>query len=152
MTYALEADIIKEMKGIGFTSSTQVTSAAISDFLDQADALINMYIGKRYVTPATGSESLLVLKKIAVDIVVYRATKILDLKKSIPIPDSNVIQDITEGSAYRHSIKLLTDIRDNKMDLPDESEINSSGGLASFHTESGNADLTPCFQKGVDQW
>jgi|11BtaG_2_1085332.scaffolds.fasta_scaffold23159_3 phage gp36-like protein len=152
MTYALEADIVEELKGVTFSATSQVTTDAVADFLNQADAVIDMYVGKRYATPLTAAAALLVVKKIAIDIVVYRITKILNLKKSVPVPDSNIPQDITEGSAYRESMKMLTAIRDNKLDLPDETEIDTSGGLGSFHTETGNEDLTPCFQKGVDQW
>lgn len=152
MTYALAADIVEEMKGISFTSTSSVTDAAVLDFLDQADAEINMYIGKRYATPPTAAEALLLLKKIAIDIVVYRVTKILDLTKSIPIPDKAIPQNITEGTAYRNSIDMLKAIRDDKMDLPGETEINTSGGLASFHTEPGNTGIEPCFEKGVVQW
>jgi len=152
MTYALESDIIEEMKGIAFGSAGQVTSDAIAGFLDQADAQINMYLGKRYDTPITGASSLLIVKKIAVDLVVYRASKILNLKKSVPIPHSNIPQEMTAGSAYRESIKTLTMLRDNKLDLPDETEIDSVSGLSSFHTESGNAGIVPFFEKGVDQW
>ena len=151
MTYATSADIRAELKNIAFTSTSSVTDDAILDFLDQAEALINMYIGQRYVTPVTSAEAILVLKKCEIDIVVYRVTKILDLKKSVPIPDTAIPQDITEGSAYKQCIKLLESIRDNDMDLPGETPINPDSGLASFNTEPG-VDNPACFQKGVDQW
>jgi len=152
MTYATETDIENELKGIAFGASTVPTSAAVADFLTQADAIINMYLGKRYSTPIVDSDALNIVKKIAIDFVTYRVVKILDLSKSNPIPDSNIIQQIDEGSAYRESMKMLTAIRDNKMDLLGVSEISSAGGLASFHTESGNSEIVPYFQKGVDQW
>lgn len=151
MTYATEADITAELKNMTFGSTKSITSDAVSDFLAQADAQINMFIGKRYETPVTGAESLLVLRKVAVDIVVYRVTKILDLTKSIPIPDKAIPQNITEGTAYRQSIDLLKAIRDDKMDLPGEAEINVDSGLASFNTEAG-VDNPAIFQKGVMQW
>lgn len=152
MPYATSADIIAEIKGFDPDEGSSVTSDAVDDFLTQADAVINMYIGKRYTTPVTATAALEVVKKIAIDIVVYRIAKILNLKKSVPIPDSNIIQEVTEGSAYRESMKMLAAIRDNKMDLPGETETNTAGGLASFHTEAGNLDIEPCFKKGEDQW
>ena len=151
MTYATEADITAELKNITFGSTKSVTNDALSGFLAQADAQINMFIGKRYATPATAADSLQVLKKIAVDIVVYRVTKILDLSKSIPVPDNTIPQNITEGTAYKQSIDILKAIRDDKMDLPGETELNVNSGLASFNTETG-VDNDPVFQKGVTQW
>ena len=152
MTYASTADIQAELKNLNVSATSAVTSAAISDFLDQSESLINMHVGKRYVTPITATESVLVLRKIEIDFVVYRVSKILDLKKSVPIPDARVIQDITEGSAYRDSMKTLMAIRDNKMDLPGETLINNSSALSSFHTETGNSGIVPLFEKGVQQW
>ena len=152
MTYATETDIENELKGITFGATSIPTSAAVADFLTQADAIINMYLSKRYATPIVDADALNIVKKIAIDFVTYRVVKILDLSKSNPIPDSNIIQQIDEGSAYRESMKMLAAIRDNKMDLLGVSEISSAGGLASFHTESGNSEIVPYFQKGVDQW
>lgn len=152
MPYATSADIIAEIKGFDPDEESSVTSDAVDDFLTQADAVINMYIGKRYTTPVTATAALEVVKKIEIDIVVYRIAKILNLKKSVPIPDSNIIQEVTEGSAYRDSMKMLAAIRDNKMDLPGETETSAAGGLASFHTEAGNLDIEPCFKKGEQQW
>jgi phage gp36-like protein len=152
MTYATQANITSELKGIVFDSSSQVKAADITEFLDQADAQIDMYIGKRYDTPVTGTKSLNILKKIAIDIVVYRVTKILDLSKSTPIPEAGVVQDITEGSAYRESMKMLVAIRDNIMSLPDATLANAVSGLGSFHTESANSDITPVFDRELQQW
>lgn len=152
MTYATQANITSELKGVVFSASSQITSAAVLEFLDQADAIIDMYVGKRYDTPVTGTKSLNLLKKIAIDIVVYRVTKILDLSKSIPIPDSGVIQDITEGSAYRESMRVLKDIRDNVMSLPDATLLNTTSGLGSFHAEALNSEILPVFDKELQQW
>lgn len=153
MTYAVESDIEAELKNIDFSAaSSQVTSINVSSFITQADALIDMYIGKRYDTPVTNSKALSVIKKIAIDIVVYRIVKILDLSKSIPIPDQQIIQDITEGSAYRESINLLKAIRDDKMDLPGETLLEAGSALQSFHSETVNSNITPVFDKELKQW
>jgi phage gp36-like protein len=151
MTYAVLADIEAELKKVVFTANSPINIDAINDFLDQADALINMYIGNRYATPVTAPQSILVLKKIEIDIVVYRYAKITNLKRSVNIPDERPIQDITEGSSYKESMKLLAGIRDNIFDLPDSTPVRPSSGLASYHTEPGNDD-EPVFKKGVEQW
>lgn len=152
MTYATQANITSEMKGIVFDTTSQVKAADIAEFLEQADAMIDMYIGQRYTLPIAGSKSLLILKKIAIDLVVCRVNKILDLSKSNPIPADGVVQDITEGSAYRESMKLLMAIRDNKADLPDTASTSETAGLASFHTEPANIDIVPTFDRELQQW
>ena len=45
MTYATTADIENELKNISFSISSDVKISAISGFLNQADAVIDMYIG-----------------------------------------------------------------------------------------------------------
>ncbi len=152
MTYATEANIISELKNITFDVTDPVTSADVATFLDQTDAIIDMHLNKRYTTPVTASEALLIVKKIAIDLVAYRVAKILNLTKSVPIPDQNIIQQVTEGSAYRESMKLLVAMRDGKMDLPGETEVSPAGGIESFHTETGNSGIVPCFNKGKEQW
>ena len=152
MTYATIANIESELKGVIFTTTSQVKSTAVLEFLDQADALINLYISERYIIPITGQYSLEVLRQIEIDLVTWRVSKILDLTKSEPIPATGVPQEITEGSAYRRSLLLLKDIKANKCDLPDAEEINPIAGLASFHSDPANSNITPVFDKQEQQW
>lgn len=152
MTYATIDDIEAELKGINFTTTSQVTSTAVNNFLLQTDALINSYIYERYELPITGVESLEILKKIEIDFVVWRVSKILDLTKSEPIPAGGVPQEITEGSAYRESMALLASIKANKNDLPDATEINPTSPLASFHSDPNNLNITPFFDMESQQW
>jgi len=152
MAYALKTDILNEMKGLALDATTSVTGAAVVGFISEADAVIDMHLNKRYTTPVTASASLLVVKKISIDIVAYRVAKILSLKKALPIPNPNVVQEITEGSSYRESMKMLRAIRDNEMDLPGESLTDSTSSLASFHTETGNSAIVPLIEKDSQQW
>ncbi len=153
MSYSTTADIQKELKQIPLDDTSQVTESAVEGFITQADAIIDMYLGGRYTTPVTGGvKSLSVLQKISIDFVTYRVAKILDLSQSNPIPDGDIIQTINEGSAYRESMKMLIAIRDNIMSLPDATLLDTAGGLASFHTESGNSEIVPYFDKESQQW
>lgn len=153
MSYCTAANVTSELKNVTFNASSSVTSAAVLEFIDQADAIIDMHIAQRYSAPVTsGAKSLNILKKISIDLVVYRIAKILNLSKSVPIPDQKVIQEITEGSAYRESMKLLVAIRDNLMNLPDATLLDSTSGLASFHTETGNSEIVPVFDREEQQW
>ena len=153
MSYCSSVDISVELKHMKLgDANSQVKTADVEDFIDQADAVIDMYVGKRYETPIVGVKSLQILRKISIDLVTYRVVKILDLSKSNPIPDAQVVQEITEGSAYRESMKILKDIRDNLMSLPDATLLDSAGGLASFHTEAGNSEITPFFDITKQQW
>jgi len=152
MAYCTSANIAAELKNMPISTTSNVTSASVLEFIEQADAIIDMYIGQRYATPVATAQAVNILKKISIDIVVYRIAKILDLSKSNPVPDGVIIQDITEGSAYRESMNMLKAIRDNVMALPSATLIDAASGLLSFHSESANSDIIPVFKKESQQW
>jgi len=151
MTYALVSDIQNEIKNIDFANpKSSVLTSSVEDFLDQADAKINMYL-TQYVLPITGVESLLILKKIEIDLVAFRVTKIIDLTKSVPIPDSTIPQEITTGTCFRQAMNQLEMLKSNDLVLPDTDLVPESTGILSFHTEAGN-NIQPVFHKEAQQW
>lgn len=149
MTYALESHIVGEMKGVTFSSSSFVTTSKISEILDEADAEINGYINARYNLPITDSSALLFLRKIAIDIVVYRVSKILEIKSSKPIPDGRIIQDISSASTYRQAIKVLEGIRDGKNQLYGATLKSSVGNVKSYNNTN---NIEPQFKVDEQQW
>lgn len=150
MTYATENDIANEFKNGVFNANTTVNSSALSGFLSQEGALIDSYIVNRYALPISDPQAILVLKKIEIDLVAYRVAKIQDLKKSNPIPDGRIVQDLSNGASYRQSMKMLQALKNGELDLNGETEINPTGGLSSFATD--NTDCSPVFKKCEKQW
>lgn len=151
MTYATQVDIENEFKRISFNDTNDVVSStALAGFLDQTDAFIDMYLEDRYNLPIVSSGALLVLKKIAVDIVVCRVRGIVDLTKSNPFASENVKQDSTSTKGCCDNNATLNMIKNGRMKLPGEELKDPTGGLSSFHAE--NITIEPVFKKGVTQW
>lgn len=67
MAYHTEADIEKLLQ-IDITTTTAITSAQCADTIAETDATINSKLADKYQLPITGSDSLLVLRRIAAKI------------------------------------------------------------------------------------
>jgi phage gp36-like protein len=149
MTYATTTDIQSEFKSLPLSASSAVTTTEVEKFLEETDAIIDTFLAARYTLPITGTKSLLVLKKIEIDFVAYRVAKILNLKKEVPLPDENIIQELNEGAAYRESKKLLDGLFTGKMLLPDESPKTSGSGMSDYNSANS---VEPIFERDTKQW
>jgi len=154
MPYANICDVETEFRGIKFDADADsgVKPNTVEKFLEQDEAFIHTYIAERYPTPVTSTEGAQILKKIEVQLVSFRIDKIISLTGSRPVPKAGIIQSNDRELCYKEAIKYLEAIRDNKMNLPGTEEIVPDAGLASFHTEPGNDDIVPFFDKEVQQW
>lgn len=149
MSYATVAEIASEFKSITFDSNSALTDTEVGAILDQTDALINAHLSVRYITPITGAESLLILKKIEIDFASYRVAKILNLKKEIPLPDTTVIQDLNNGAAFKTSSKMLERIYNGDIPLPDAVPNSSATGFSDYNSANS---VEPIFKRDVKQW
>lgn len=152
MSYATTDEIVSEFKSLNISAANSaVDTAEVTRFIDEACAQIHSCLANRYVTPVTASaEALLLLKKITIDLVVFRITKILSTKKAFPVPDENVIQEITEGTAYREAMKLLEDLSEGRKQLIGAELLGTTNGVSGI--SSGTTDKCPVMQKDVTQW
>ena len=90
-----------------------------------------------------------ILKKICIDLVTFRITKILSIKNAFAIPESKIIQEITEGTAYRRALKLLDEIKKGEINLIGVERVQQFGAMKSYCKEN---NIQPIFEKETDQW
>lgn len=147
--YADVDDIASEFKDIVFNTSTSVDADEVSEFILQAENLINGTISNRYVTPANDLNSETILRFISVAFVAYRVAKIINLKKDVPIPEKFVPQMLNEGAAYRNAKKTLEEIRDGKLILYGAVAKSSGQGVKSHNADIG---FLPFWERDVKQW
>lgn len=147
MSYATIVNIQDEFRDITFDTSTDITSVRVQEFLDQADAEINLMLGSRYETPITGVESLKIVKRIEIAIVAARVASILDLKGKSQ--NSIIKQEFNKKDYEKESRELLDRLKDQDFILPDAVLLDTSYGMKSSLVDDG---VTPIFKKGVDQW
>jgi len=145
MPYSVSTDVASEFRNVSFTTTSLVTTAEVTEFIVQADALIDGMIGKRYEVPITGAESLKILKQISIWLVAYRVSKILKVKSASEEPN----QGPKSVNLYDKALALLKKISKGDILLSDTDTLNAKDGIESYNVSN---NIVPVFQKGVDQY
>lgn len=147
MSYCSSAEIEADFKDITFTTTTLVKAADVTQFIVEADALINSYIGMKYVVPVSGGmEALALLKLYSRTIVSERIKGLMEVKQA-KNTDGN--QNVRTGLSVRDVLKLLADIRDSKTELIDAVKLTPSG---LFYSNNYANSEEPIMLKNTKQW
>lgn len=148
MSYATVADIANEFRNITFSATSDITDTRVQSFLDEADAEINLCLNNKYITPITGTESLLVLKRIEIAIVAARIASIIELKQAVNQP-SNIKQSFNKREYVKLARMHLQDLKDEKLTLTDAELRSGEYGMSSSLVDDC---IVGTWKKGVDQW
>lgn len=147
-TYALPADVANEFRSITFNSTSDITDTRVQGFLDEAEAEINTALAIVYVTPITGTQSLLIVKRIEIAIVAARVAAIIDLKRS-PSQDKNIQQEFNKSGFAKAARKSLENLKNRITTLTDAVLLNSDFGMSS---ETVDLNIVAVFDKDKEQW
>ena len=147
MAYCTSLNVQADFKNMTFTASTLVTSDDVTQFIVEADALINSFIGMKYETPVTaGTSALELLKLFSRTIVADRIKKIIEVKQST---SSSANQDVRGAYSTRDVMKMLMQIKDGDLKLSGATPLVSNGG---FYSKNYLEDILPVFEKDEKQW
>lgn len=148
MAYASVEEIEADFKDIDFTTSSSVKEADVTQFITEADALINAYVGKRYSVPvAADSSTLALLKLLTRSLVANRVRGILAVKQ-----DTNTGANQSQRAellSVKDVLSMLKDIRDGEIALSGATELLSGGG---FYSKNYAEEVEPVFEKDTKQW
>ena len=120
--YCSQSEIKDNLKGFELQSDTTITPEILSEIISEESAVIDQHVQSRYTLPITDATSLLFLKKICIDLGVYRVTKILQPRQAVQTPAGPVMQEISNSSAYREAMRMLKDLMKGNTTLPGEEE------------------------------
>ncbi len=143
MAYSLYTDVVNEFKNIDITNGV-ITETKINEFISQADAYIDGRIGLIYQTPVTGTNSLLILKKISIGLTAQRIANILELKSVVAEGDQAIPKDLIAEA--KEDLQLIVD---RGLLLSDADEVTTTGGVSSY---TGENTVERTFQQGTQQW
>ena len=146
MAYSTYAEIQADFKDVTFTSTTLVKDTEVTQFIVEADSLIDSYVGKRYEVPITGTSSLSLMKLYSRTLVAERVRGILEVKQQTAQATN---QNVRSGLSTKDILKLLSDIRDEKTDLVDATLLSDTGN---FYSNNYTNDIQPVFKKNLKQW
>lgn len=148
MAYTTAADVQADFKGTTFGSGTLVTSAAVTQFIVEADALINSYVGQRWTVPITAdTTSLALMSLFSRTLVATRVRGILENKQTTNVDANQQVK--ADGYSVKDVMKALNDIKNGDMQLSGASLLLASSAFYS----NNQAHSTPhTFHKGRKQW
>ncbi len=149
MSYCSPTEVQSDFKSIDFTvSGANVTTASVTQFIAEADALINSYVGKVYVTPvAQAGDGLTLLKLLSRSLTAGRIKRLMTVKVD-KSTDAN--QDILGVLLSPTAVmKILTDIQTQQIALAGAQLLNAGGG---FYSNNVSNAVAPVVTKDDKQW
>jgi len=147
MSYCAYTDVQSDFKNIQFTGTSLVTSSAVTQFITEASALIDSYVGSRYVTPITGTMSLALMSLFCRTLVADRIRGIMANKQQVATDANQQVK--SDGFATKDVMKALADLKDGVSTLSDAVLLNQN---ASFYSNNNQNGVNPRFNKNRRQW
>lgn len=148
MAYATNAQVASEFKNITFSATSSITLDEVDRFIEEADAYIDSKLSQKYVTPITGTTSLILVRQISVWLAAQRVKDIMRVKSGATEKDQGVgktkIRRLDDMAK-----EMLSDILNDKLELPDASLKDTSEGVYSY-VYHNNIDHK--FDMENDQW
>lgn len=148
MAYTTYTEIEADFKDMTFDASTgNVKQADVTQFIVEADALINAYVGMKYTVPVTTGEGLNLLKLLSRSLVTARIKKLLEVKQEKSNDSNQSVIGVLLNT--KDVMAILKDIRNGDLTLEGGAALVSGGG---FYNNNVNEDVEPVFEKDTKQW
>lgn len=146
MAYATSAQIASEAK-IGkadFGSDTMPTKAKVTEIIAEVEAEFNAKVGRKYTTPVTSADGILIARSIVIALVVERVREIMEVQTGTEKEEQDPAAKTASGARKR-----IEQIVNGELPLSGETLVSSSDGIRSYAVSNGNV---PVFDREVDQW
>lgn len=147
MAYCTATEVASEFKGMTFSATTSVTDTEVAAFIAREDAFIDSRVALKYTVPVTGASSLLIMKKVCLNLVVGKIKNIMSVKTGDPKADQGGPGD----GLIEAAMGLLKMIVDEDILLKDAVAAGVSSPVKSYLSNGGGA-YTPKFDIESTQW
>lgn len=148
MAYTTYTEIEADFKEQSFHASEGfVKQGDVTQFIVEADALIDAYVGMKYTVPVTSGAGLNLLKLLSRSLVAGRIKKILEVKQEKSTDaNQNVLSVLLSKTDV---MQILKDIRNGDLTLAGASNLVSNFGFANKNVEN---EVEPVIEKDEKQW
>ncbi len=149
MAYTTYSEIQGDFKNLTFDASAgNVIQSEVTQFIVEADALINSYVSAKYAVPvADAGDGLNLLKMLSRTIVTLRIKSIIEVRQNTNVAaNQNAVSTLMSMSQIT---KMLEGIKAGQIKLVDATPLVSGGG---FYSSNYANDITPVIKKSVKQW
>lgn len=147
MAYTTYSEISADFKDMTFDTTTNVKATDVTQFIAEADALINSYVSAKYVVPVTAGEALTFLKLLSRSLVTARIKKIMEVKQAkSDDANQNIVGVFLSPTEV---MRILKDIRLGNINLEGATLINSNSG---FFSNNVSNSVESVIKKDEKQW
>lgn len=149
MAYTDFTEVQGDFKNLTFDASVgNITQAKVTQYIVEADAMIDSYVSSKYATPVTTSGSgLNLLKMLSRTIVTLRIKSILEVKQNTNVAaNQNPVSTLMSMSQIT---KMLEGIKAGQIKLVGVAPLISGGG---FYSNNYQNDIQPVIKKDCKIW
>lgn len=148
MPYCIAAEVESEFKKIDFAATNAlVTTADVDAWILEADALINSYVGQRYIAPVASGEARTLLKMYSRLLTSERVRKVLEVKDPKASEGAQNPRGVVLST--KDIMKALEAIAKGDVALIGATPLLSGAGFSSASVCDGDVFT---FQKDADNW
>ena len=147
MAYATKELIEADFKEMTFSDTTNVKSADVTQFIVEADALIDAFVGKAYVVPVTAGGGLELLKLLSRSLVAARIKRLMEVVQAKATDgNQNILSVLLSKTDVMDILKKLAE---KSMALEGATPLISGGG---FFNKNKSCGVKPVMKKDTKQW
>ena len=148
MAYTTYQEIQADFKDVTFTTTSNVKSPDVTQFIVESDSLIDAYIGTVYTVPVeTGDSALALLKLLSRSLVTARIKKIMEVKQDKSTDaNQNVVGVLLSPTQV---MNILKDLQKKIIKLDGALVLSTSGGFNSFNVTNSTEAV---MKKSDQQW
>ena len=148
MAYTTYQEIQADFKDVTFTTTSNVKSSDVTQFIVESDSLIDAYIGTVYTVPVeTGDSALALLKLLSRSLVTARIKKIMEVKQDKSTDaNQNVVGVLLSPTQV---MNILKDLQKKIIKLDGALVLSTSGGFNSFNVTNSTEAV---MKKSDQQW
>lgn len=148
MSYCTVPLVQQDFKSIVFATGQLITDVAVTQFIVEAGALIDSYVGQRWVTPITGDATGLALMSLFCRTLVADRIRGILASKQQTNTDANA-QVKSDGYSVKDVMKALNDIRAGNMNISGATLLIAGGA---FYSNNQANNVLPRIQKNRRIW
>ncbi len=140
--YCTVANLEKFLPDVTFDATSKIKETEVLEFISGHSATIDSRVNANYVTPITGTQALLVVKKIC------EYLSIADVGPIVIGGFGEATDEATPKDYAKEAMDMLDKIESGELDLVDASKRTG----VNFYNYNRVNDITPKMKKETTQW
>lgn len=144
MGYCTTTNVSQRFQALTISADSAFSTTKVQDMIDTNTAVIDGRLSKRYETPITGTNALLIVKQICLYFT------LADIIEPLGAKETKDTELKREQDFRKLAEAMLTDIEMGRLDLSDATQVSSASSR--FVNNNVDNDVCPTFKRERRQW